>query len=269
MIQADFHCHTTFVDGKNTPEEMVQAALAMGITTLGFSEHAHVPFDPACSLSPEETNAYRREISRLREKYTDQICILCGIEMDVDSVDDPDAYDYVIGSVHYLQAGGTVYSVDESPAETLRCVNQGFGGDFDAYAKCYYEKLALVPARTKANIAGHFDLLTKFCEHGAAPNAQSPVYEQAALEALKSLAGSCVIEVNTGGITRGWRKTPYPSKNFLCALAEQGGRVVLSSDAHSKDTLLGCFDMAQALVAQCGFTTAGFTDRKGRAYKQF
>ena len=38
MIQ-NLHSHTTFCDGKNTPEEMVRAAIALGMDSLGFSGH--------------------------------------------------------------------------------------------------------------------------------------------------------------------------------------------------------------------------------------
>ena len=37
--KTNYHMHTTFCDGKNTPEEMVQEALARGFTTIGFSSH--------------------------------------------------------------------------------------------------------------------------------------------------------------------------------------------------------------------------------------
>ena len=42
MILEDFHMHTTFCDGVNTPEEMVQAAIRLGMKRIGFSAHAPV-----------------------------------------------------------------------------------------------------------------------------------------------------------------------------------------------------------------------------------
>ena len=39
MIFEDFHTHTTFCDGKNTPEEMVLAAIEKGMPRIGFSGH--------------------------------------------------------------------------------------------------------------------------------------------------------------------------------------------------------------------------------------
>lgn len=39
MLKADFHTHTTYCDGKNTPAEMVKAAYDMGFTDFGISGH--------------------------------------------------------------------------------------------------------------------------------------------------------------------------------------------------------------------------------------
>ena len=38
----NLHTHTTFCDGQSTPGELVRAALAAGLTALGFSGHSHV-----------------------------------------------------------------------------------------------------------------------------------------------------------------------------------------------------------------------------------
>lgn len=41
----DLHTHTTFSDGRNTPEEMVLSAIGMGMSTLGISDHSYTSFD--------------------------------------------------------------------------------------------------------------------------------------------------------------------------------------------------------------------------------
>lgn len=268
MIQADFHCHTTFVDGAHSAEEMVLSAIEKGMKTLGISEHAHVPFDPECSLSLKDTLAYRQEIARLKEKYKDQITLLCGIEMDYYAQDDPTAYDYVIGSVHYLNVNGNTYCVDLSPKETLRCIDEAFLGDYYAYAKCYFEHVAELKNKWNPNIIGHFDLLTKFQEKGVAFDLDHPIYNKAAEHALKALAG-CTFEVNTGAISRGYRNEPYPAFPYLKSLRENGNLVLLSSDSHHKDTLLYQFNLAKELVHAAGFVTAGFVDGNGTEHIQF
>ena len=45
MTHRDFHIHTTFSDGKCTPEELVLLALEKGMTHIGFSDHSYTPFD--------------------------------------------------------------------------------------------------------------------------------------------------------------------------------------------------------------------------------
>ena len=40
ILKGDFHTHSTYSDGDNTLEEMVQAALAKGFSAYGFSDHA-------------------------------------------------------------------------------------------------------------------------------------------------------------------------------------------------------------------------------------
>lgn len=253
MIYSDYHMHTIFADGKNTPEQMVTEALKAGLHTVGFSEHAYVPFDPDWCMSPESTEQYRREILRLKSKYDGQINILCGIEMDYDSVDDRSKYDYVIGSVHYLTVGGVNYSVDLSPQETLRCVRDAFGGDFDSYAEAYFEKVSRLKEVTGADIIGHFDLITKFCRLGAGPDIHSERYISAWRTALGCLAGEVALEINTGGMARGYTEQPYPSEDILRRWNSLGGRVVLSSDTHDDRHIAYLFDRAALLAKDCGF----------------
>ncbi len=82
MISFDLHTHTTYCDGKNTPEEMVKAALDAGLSCIGFSGHGYAPYDLDCCMTIEGSAAYRAEIAALREKYAGRIAILCGVEQD-------------------------------------------------------------------------------------------------------------------------------------------------------------------------------------------
>ena len=46
MLQ-NLHTHSSFCDGKNTPEEIVNYAIARGFDSIGFSSHSFAP--PAVS----------------------------------------------------------------------------------------------------------------------------------------------------------------------------------------------------------------------------
>ncbi|MBR1672494.1 MAG: histidinol-phosphatase [Fretibacterium sp.] len=250
---SDFHVHTTFCDGKNTAEEVVQAALSLGMKRLGFSGHAHTPFDSTACMSPEATEAYKKEISRLREKYKGQVEILCGVEQDYFSDLPTDDYDYVIGSAHYLYVGGEFRHVDWDADRLRAMIDEGFGGDPYAMAEAYFRQEADVVRKTNANIIGHFDLLTKFNEQEPLFDEEHPRYVAASNAALDALLKTGrPFEINTGAIARGYRTTPYPSPRLLRRIAERGGQVILSSDSHRADTLGFRFEECRSLAESLG-----------------
>ena len=116
-IPSNYHTHSTFCDGKDTPEEMVLEAIRLGCSEIGFSGHSYTDFDETYCMSIEGTKQYKKCIRELAEKYRDRIRILLGVEQDYFSNAPTDGYDYVIGSVHYIKKDGAYLTVDES-AET-------------------------------------------------------------------------------------------------------------------------------------------------------
>ncbi len=256
MIKANFHTHTNYCDGKNTPEEMVLAAIRLGMTALGFSGHSYSEYE-TYGMKPDTCAAYRAEVLRLKEKFAGHITILLGIEQDATS-DPPDhPYDYVIGSIHGFFKDGHYLCVDKSEESMVRAVESHYRGDYYAYAEDYYLTLANTVLKHDPTFIGHFDLLTKFNEGGKYFDEFHPRYRNAALDALQTLAkAGKPFEINTGAISRGYRATPYPAPFLLRALREMGGKIVLSSDAHTCDGLLCGYEKATELAKTCGFTTA-------------
>lgn len=236
----DLHVHTTFSDGRNTPEEMALAAMAKGMTAIGFSDHSYTHFDTAYCIQKEQIPAYRAEIAALKEKYAGQIEILCGIEQDFYSEAPTDGYDYVIGSVHYIRCGEAYLPVDESKERLLDAARRHFGGDLYALIEAYYATVAQVAEIIHPDIIGHFDLITKFNENGALFNESHPRYISAWRAAADRLLEADIpFEINTGAISRGYRTAPYPAAPIREYLAAHGARFLWSSDSHRADTL--CF----------------------------
>ena len=233
MTRGDFHVHTDFCDGGASPEEMVRAALAGGLDALGFSGHSHTAFDESWCMSVPGTAAYRAEIARLKSEYAGQIAIYCGVEQDMYSDAPTAGYDYVIGSVHYLRVGGAYLPVDESAAIQRDAAERFFGGDIYGFVEEYYRQLAQVQQATGCGVVGHFDLVSKFNADGALFDECHPrcvAAWRAAADAL--LASGAIFEINTGGISRGWRSVPYPAPPILDYLIARGARFLLSGDAH-------------------------------------
>ena len=254
MTRSDFHVHTCYCDGKDSPEDIVKEAVRLGMTRLGFSGHSYTAFDTIYCMSPDGTRSYMDEIHRLKDKYSGQIELLCGIERDYYSDIDTGDFDYVIGSVHYVNVDGEFLPVDESLEAFMRLLRCCHDDPCDMAGR-YYSLVADVVNKTGADIIGHFDLITKFNEGGRFFDEDSPGY----IEAWKSAADSLLqtgrpFEINTGAISRGWRKTPYPSAGIISYIASRGGKFILSSDSHSKDTLMFQFAECEELARNLGLT---------------
>ena len=253
----NLHTHTVFSDGKSTPEEMALGALRSGCASLGFSDHSPMPLsaDPdGWSMKPEKVHAYRTEILRLREAYAGKLDIFLGLEQDVESPPPQGDWDYLIGSVHGVWADGCYLPADESADSFDRSVREHFGGDCLGFIRAYYRLAAEAARKTNCDIIGHFDLITKFNENGCRFDESGPQYRAAALEALAALMERDVIfEINTGAISRGYRTAPYPAPFLLEAIRQKGGRVCITSDSHSADTIVHAFPHAAALAEAAGF----------------
>lgn len=245
MIRSDLHVHTTFSDGKNTPEEMVLAAIEKGMERIGFSDHSYTFFDESYCMGRGQIQDYRASIAALKAKYKQKIEVLCGIEQDFYADVPTDGYDYVIGSVHYLKVGNAYVPVDETPEILLDAAQRYFGGDIYRLTGEYYRTVAEAAEKTNADIIGHFDLISKFNEAGSLFNEADPRYITAWTAAADRLLEAGIpFEINTGAIARGYKTMPYPAAPIMEYLRSRGGRFVLSSDSHRADTLCFGFDQS-------------------------
>jgi len=261
VIREDFHTHTTFCDGKNTPEEMVLAAISMGLDALGFSGHGYMGTANSYCMSEENARAYRREIRRLQEVYGDRIRLYCGVEQDYCSLADTLEYDYVIGSVHFFRSGDRWADVDRSAACQRKAADELFGGDPYAMAEAYFADVGDLPNRQRIDLVGHFDLLTKFCERDDLFDQNHPRYRAAATAAMdRLLEAGLPFEINTGAISRGYRTSPYPALWAMEYLGQRGARAVLTGDAHSASALRHEFDRWLPVAEACGLNICSMAD---------
>ena len=238
MKRQDLHTHTTYSDGKNTPEEMILAAAYEGLDTIGISDHSYTSIDESYCIKKDKIAEYAAEISALKEKYRGKIEVLCGIEQDYFSDEPTDMFDYAIGSVHYIKAGGEYIPVDESAEILKKAADKHFGGDMYALVEEYYRLEADVIRKTNADIIGHFDLITKFQERTPLFDENNPRYISAWKKACDELLKTKKpFEINTGAISRGYRTTPYPSEEIRQYILENNGTLILSSDSHATDSV--------------------------------
>ena len=255
-LRSNAHTHTIFCDGKNTVEEMVQAAIQREFVSLGFSMHGYTPYEPA-PISYAREAEYRQEVRRVREKYRGQIEILLGVECDRLFKREYEGFEYHLDSTHWFIKDGEYVCVDYSEKRMLDWVRRLYGGDYYAYCCDYYRQCAQVCSQSSAQFIGHINLITKFNEGGKYFDETDPRYLGPAKEAIEcAVQRGIPLEMNTGAISRGYRKTPYPAPHLLKYIRELGGEIIINSDAHSADGLETGFDACVALAVEAGFDHA-------------
>ncbi len=269
MIKSNFHTHSTYCDGKNTPREMVEHALELGFTSLGFSGHAEGPYPLSdFSMSTENTVRYKAELAELKSEYADRIKLFCGTELDLYSTADPNGYDFTIASVHYIKIGESYLPIDNGADTENENVDNFYGGDFDTYCEDYYKLVVESAKLLKPTFMGHIDLPMKYADINM--RVETPRYLKAAKAAIDEICEMDIpFEINTGAIARGLRTTPYPSESLLRMIHDGGGRIVINSDCHRKEYLSCAFDEAEALAKKCGFDGHYIVTENGMKFLKF
>ena len=248
---SNYHSHTTMCDGKNSPEEMIVAAIEKGFESFGFSGHGYTEMDKSYCVT--DTDAYIEEINRIKSLYKDKIDVYVGLEEDVYGPCDRSKFDYIIGSMHYFLINGVYYPVDMDYQTMGKCVSLCDGNPLKL-AELYFDNFCKYIIRRKPDIVGHFDLLTKFDEKYEPVFLKNQDYNKLAEDYLeKAITSGCVFEINTGAISRGYRNTPYPAENLLYLMKKQNVPIILSSDCHSTDSIDCCFTETEALLRDIGF----------------
>lgn len=261
MIKSNYHTHSIFCDGKDSIESIVEYAIKKGFKYLGFTSHSYIEGDDSWTLKENSLPEYISEVLRVKEKYKTKISIFLGIEQDALSKECDYDFDYVIGSMHNIEKDGKTYPLDEDIESFKYLLEKVYLGDFDSLCRDYFEQLEKSFIKTKADIVGHFDLITKYVD---AMQLNFPdnylIYAEKAIS--KIIKDVNVFEINTGGMARGHKTVPYPSKEILEIILRQGGKVMINSDCHNKDYLDYGFQDAVKLAKEVGFTKRViFTDK--------
>ncbi len=261
----NLHIHTTYVDGKDSPEDIILDAIAKNFESIGFSEHSYTEFSNFPNqLTSLKMDAYRKEVSELKSKYRDKIDIFCGLEYEFTSDLNTEGYDYLIGSVHYLDCNGEVVTFDRDLQNILDYIDTYFNGNGLSFSKKYFETVALLPTKKDFDILGHFDLISKHNVTGKYIETSSKEYLNLGFDAIHSLKGKIpFFEVNTGALARGFQLSPYPQMEFLKEFKDCGFGVLITSDCHDKTYLDGCYTESEEYIKQAGFTTKWILTNNG------
>mgnify|MGYP001230996449 FL=1 len=260
MFKSNFHSHSRFDDGREELEEYIKSAIAKGFKGFGFSAHAPVHKDTGWNMKAEDFEEYVITTKTLREKYRDKLEIYTGLETDFyEGCTDwrkKKGIDYTIGAVHFLLNEKTeeYMAVDGTREQFEETLHNGFGGDIRAFVSAYYGKIREMLSVMKPDIVAHLDVIRKNNKNEAYFREDDEFYRNEVYKTLKVISSSnAIVEVNTGGISRGYTQTPYPSRWILEACLEMNIPIIVNSDSHHPGYIDFYYEETYDMLKEIGF----------------
>ncbi len=218
----DLHLHSTYsVDGKNTPEEIVLSAIDNQLTIICFTEHFDLNKNDY-GFGYFKEKSYFSSITSLRDKYSDKITILIGIEFSEPHIYQKEfdefqnkEYDYILGSVHWV---GDKWIGDKEYTQKYSIK--------DLYLMHYKETLKACKYGGFDSLA-HFDFPKRYLKEKHEPK---ELINAILHEMIKN---QITIEINSSPLRKGYSEH-YPSDYILAKYKEFGGKYfTIGSDSHN------------------------------------
>jgi histidinol-phosphatase (PHP family) len=253
-VITDYHMHLRNERGEiahetSAVEPFVEAAQSAGVDELGFTEHVYY-FRQTRSLwtVPYQTERCVYDLERYVEAVVQArergLPVKLGLEVDyVPGREDetrellePYPWDYLLGSVHFIDGLG----VDGEP-RLLDAV-----GVDEAWRR-YFDALGDAARSGLFDSLSHPDLVKIF---GTRP---SHAYDYEPVVDAIAEAGVAV-EVSTAGLHKPVREL-YPHPDFLAACHARGVPATLASDAHAPGEVGRDFGRARELLRAAGYET--------------
>ncbi len=224
---ANYHTHTYrchHASGKD--EEYIKKAIAEGLKTLGFSDHAPYIYPDGFvsyyKMTPEESHEYFSSLRMLREKYKDKIDIYIGYEAEYypalwrDTLRfwrDTNPPEYLILGQHFIS--------EEYP-ENLR-VHSAAGVEKNCHLKTYVDTVIEAISTGKFTYIAHPDVI----------NYQGEDYdyyrEQMTRIITAAKKAKLPLELNLLGLCE---NRSYPTPLFWETASKLSPEVILGCDAH-------------------------------------
>ncbi len=274
MLQ-NLHTHTHFSDGSAAPHHYLESAKALGLTSLGFSDHSPLPFENTFALRPEKLPEYCQTIQNLQNFATSlphdfatspprYFATFLGLEADfIPSTGHPFSYfrehfplDYLIGSVHLVRNGSPddLWFIDgPDPATYTGGLDRLFGGDIRKGVTAYYRQVCKMLETDPPDVIGHLDKI-KMHNGGKFFSESDPWYIGLVEETLALVKEKGVIaEVNTRGIYKKRCPDTFPGPWVLKRMHTLGIPVIITSDAHKPEEVANLFAETAELLRGIGY----------------
>ncbi len=260
----DYHVHIENID--YTPESLnkfIKKAQDEGIEEMGISEHNY-RFKETSNIYTTEYFKERQgpsikeyfellsdaKLNGRRLKRSTEVDFLPGLESKLEKFINDYDFDYVIGSVHWLEDWGfdVPYMKDIWDKVDLK----------ETYMQYFFSIYKMIDSQL-FDIVGHFDVIKVF---GYEPE----IFDAELISAVEKIVqkikdNDMCVEINTAGLRKPVGKI-YPKKKWLELFYKADIPIVISSDAHYPEHVGADFDKAISLAKEVGYDKVAVFENK-------
>ena len=263
MTRYNFHTHSYFDDGKESPGEYLEEAQKLGLEALGFSAHVPLPLKNKWSLTAENYTAYVAEIKKIKAQNNSSTRVYLGLELDyAPGISENFRHwieatplDYAIGSVHLVTnpENGLTMTIDGSAENFLRGLAECFEDNPRKLVEAFYRQSTEMVRTQPFNIIGHLDKVKMHL--GSKLLDQTERWYQ---KLVNDLIGAIkdngiIVELNPRGVYTGKINEYFPSDFVLERCLHLGIDVMVNTDAHKPAQVQSHFDEATNRLKEIGF----------------
>lgn len=242
---ANYHTHTWRCNHAfDTEREYVEAAVARGMKTLGFADHAPYFFDEGhvsnLRMTLEEYPNYVAQLLQLREEYAGKIDILIGLEMEYYPK-------YFEKTLEYCLTHGLDYIImGQHCLDHTESWQAHMPAQDEALVACYVDRVLEGAATGAYTYIAHPDHF-KF----AGDERIWRRHMERMCTGLKEM--NVPVEMNLLGFAE---SRHYPRRDFFEIVKSVGNTVVMGCDAHSKAQMgnVDAAKRAKAWLSDIGIT---------------
>ncbi len=276
---SNHHTHSLYSDGSSQPEEYILEAISKGFNILGFTEHSPLHFENSFSFRKENKEEYLALMQSLKKKYSSEIAIYSGMEMDYipgmsenfSKIKSEYKLDYLIGSVHLVRPENNeeLWFTDGPNYETYdKGLNELFAGDIRKAVTRYYHQLNEMIETQHFDVIGHFDKI-KMHNRDRFFKEDEPWYMALVSETLDLMQDrDVIVEVNTRGIYKQRSETTYPGLDILKQVKKLRIPVMVNSDAHKPAELDAEFEYGFSLLKESGIDEVVYFKGNGWGFER-
>lgn len=232
-----------------------------GITELGVSEHVY-RFEQALEVwrHPFWQQYAHDDLDAYCTFVREQTDLRLGIEADfVPGAEDrmanlleARAFDYVIGSVHFIREGAV--DMDEFGVWDK-------GRSAEEVWRRYFQTIGESAASGLFDVVAHPDLVKYWGRERPLPEGDLRRYYELAIDGIAQ--SGIAVEVSTAGLRKRAGEI-YPAPAFLQMCLEAGAPIALSSDAHRPQDVGADYEQALDLLERLGVSELCVFDRRVR-----